>query len=107
MEQLDKLVAISDRASQEWAIEQALVDVAGYWQGFQLELEPCAAAGCSVVATRCLATALGALEAHQARVQAILASQYAGGYEEQLRRVLQYLHEQQVGRSTGASVLPI
>jgi hypothetical protein len=103
LEQLDKLVAVSDMASQEWAIEQALADVASYWQGFQLELEPCTAAGCSVVAACCLARALGALEAHQAQVQAMLASQYAGGYEGQLRKLLQHLQEQQV-RGRVASV---
>lgn len=93
---LDKLHAISERASQEWAIEQAVADIAAHWGACRLLLEWHEQAACNGVAAAGLVAASEALQQHAARCQALLASQYAGSYEEQLQALLQRLHEQQV-----------
>jgi hypothetical protein len=97
LDHVERLRQISDRASQEWAIEKALGAVEQHWRDFMMPMEHDGVAGRRVVAAAGLTAAAAALEEHVAQCQAMLASQYAGSYQRQLEHLLAQLHQRQVG----------
>jgi dynein heavy chain len=103
LDHVERLRQISDKASQEWAIEKALDAITQHWAEFIMAMEHEEEAGCRVVAAAGLAEAAAALDEHVAQCQAMLASQYAGSYQRQLEQLLEQLNERQVGALEAAA----